>query len=151
MFFVTKRFSESLSFNPFSSITILNFWAYVYLIKYLIYVHCPSLPPNPPQHPLCNVLHILHHQLLRPQYPTVDPPLRMKIEHHSIRQPPLLTRPDDLPGTVKMIPLRQRLLPLRTSVDASIGWPIPHVRLVTIPPPARIGEKNSGRTSAQGN
>src|SRR5690625_6072638 len=72
MFFVTKRFSESLSFNPFSSITILNFWAYVYLIKYLIYVHCPSLPPNPPQHPLCNVLHILHHQLLRPQYPTVD-------------------------------------------------------------------------------
>src|SRR5690625_6042182 len=92
MFFVTKRFSESLSFNPFSSITILNFWAYVYLIKYLIYVHCPSLPPNPPQHPLCNVLHILHHQLLRPQYPTVDPPLRMKVEHHSIRQDRKSTR-----------------------------------------------------------
>src|SRR5690625_7907266 len=27
--------------------------------------HFGNLPPNPPQHPLCNVLHILQHQLLR--------------------------------------------------------------------------------------
>src|SRR5690625_2827211 len=99
----------------------MDIWTYIDLITYLTWVHCLSLPSNTPQHPLCNVLHILQHQLLRPQYPSVDPPLRMKIEHRAIRQPLLLTRPDDLPRTVKMIPPRQRLLPLHTSVDASIG------------------------------
>src|SRR5690625_309666 len=123
MFFCYKTVFREFIFQPFFFPNSSEFviWAYVYLIKYLIYFHWPSLPPNPSQHPLRNVLHMLHHQLLRPQDPTVDPPLRMKIEHHSLRQPPLLTRPDDLPGTVKMIPLRQRLLPLPTSVDASIG------------------------------
>src|SRR5690625_744420 len=49
--------------------------------------HFGNLPPNPPQHPLCNVLHILQHQLLCPQSRTVRPPLGMKIEHHVVWQP----------------------------------------------------------------
>ena len=64
--------------------------------------HSLTLLFSPSQHPpFHHILHILHNQLPRPQYRTVRPPLRMKIEHNLIGQLAVSTGIDDVLSRTK--------------------------------------------------